>query len=109
MRGEARYRVFENRLFRPQVQLGAGAAFYGSEFRADTWAFLASVGVGAEIEAARGLLFVPTISYSPFLWAGYTDSAAQVRAGGPGNFGLSHFWGVEVTIELLSPRPRWER
>ena len=64
-------------------------------------------GAGIEYQISQTALVGAALAYRPILFRGWTDSAGQRRADRYLGFGLAHIVGLEVTLELREPLPRW--
>jgi hypothetical protein len=83
-----------------------GAAVYGNEFGAETGGVVLHLGALAEYQLSRTTVVGFAIGYRPLVLRSWTDSAGQYR-GSQYGFAIAHVVGLEVTLELRDPLPRW--
>jgi hypothetical protein len=101
LRFEARWYLRQGYRFAPYLTLGGGLGAYGSEWRAETFGPLGTVGFGGEMELTQQVYAGATIAYRALLLNDWVDSAGQSRGG------VAHMIGVEVTLETRGPFERW--
>lgn len=101
-RFEARYYFVPERQLGPYLIGAAGFAVYGPEWGIETYGPLGSLGVGLEVESARGVFLGAALAYRVMRLEGWRDRAGQDR---PDAF--AHFVALELTIETRTPVARW--
>lgn len=101
LRLEARLYLRQGYRLTPYVVVGAGLGAYGSEWRAETFGPLATLGIGGEIELTQQVYAGATLAYRPLFLGEWVDSAGQSRGG------LAHLIGLELTLETRGPFERW--
>lgn len=101
LRFEGRFYLRQGYRLTPYVVVGAGLGAYGSEWRAETFGPLATLGMGGEIELTQQVYAGVALSYRPLFLGDWVDSAGQSRGG------LAHIIGLELTLETRGPFERW--
>jgi len=107
LRGEVRYYMDYGNRATVFFSGGVGAHLYGSEWGATTGGPLAMLGVGLEFELSPTTVLGGALAYRMLLPRAFTDSAGERRADGPLGFGVAHLIGLELTLEVRDPFPRW--
>jgi len=107
LRGEARYYFDQGQRVTPFVAGGIGAHVYGSEWGVETGGPLAMIGGGVELELSPKMVIGAALLYRMLFPRAFTDSAGQRRADGWLGFGLAHMVGLEFTLEVRDPFPRF--
>ncbi|MEO8900097.1 MAG: hypothetical protein ABI488_00810 [Polyangiaceae bacterium] len=107
VRGEGRYYLDDGNRLTPYGALGFGAAFYGNEWNVSTVGPTLSAGIGLEFQVTQSTVIGVALAYRALLLHHWTDSTEQVRANADLGFGLAHFVGLELTLELRDPLARW--
>jgi len=107
LRTEVRYYLNYGKRVTPYAQALVGAAAYGSEWGVDTGGLVGGLGAGFEFEVSRTAVVGATLTYRPLLLRHWTDTAGQRRADRFLGFGLAHVVGLELTLALRDPLPRW--
>ncbi len=107
LRGEARYYFDYGERATAFLAAGFGAHVYGSEWAATTGGPLAMLGGGVELELSPKTVIGAAALYRILLPRAFTDSAHQRRAEGLLGFGLAHLVGLELTLEVRDPLPRF--
>jgi hypothetical protein len=101
LRFEARWYLRQGYRFAPYLTAGAGLGAYGSEWRAETFGPLGTVGIGGEMELTQQVYAGGTLGYRALLLNDWVDSAGQSRGG------VAHIIGLELTLETRGPFERW--
>lgn len=86
---------------------GFGGHLYGSEWGAVTGGMLAMGGGGVEFELSPKTVIGGALLYRALVPRAFTDSTGQRRADGFLGFGLAHVIGLELTLEVRDPLPRF--
>jgi hypothetical protein len=107
LRAEGRYYLDRQTRLTPYGAAGVGVAVYGSEWGATTYGLVATLGGGLEFQITQSTVVGFSPMYRAFVLRGFTDSADQPRADGYLGFGLAHFVGLELVLEVRDPLPRW--
>jgi hypothetical protein len=107
LRGELRYYFDYGDRATAFVTAGLGAHLYGSEWGVTTGGPLGTVGPGVELEISPNTVIGAAVLYRALFPRAFTDSANQQRAGGALGFGVAHMVGLEVTLEVREPFPRF--
>lgn len=107
LRLDLRYYLTRGQRTTPYLLGGPGVALYGNEFGTETGALLGGLGAGVEFEVSRTAVIGAATTYRPMLFRGWTDSSGARRADRYFGFGLAHFIGLEVVLEMKDPLPRW--
>jgi hypothetical protein len=107
LRAEIRYYLDYGKRVTPFAQAAVGATAYGSEWAVDTGGMVGGLGAGFEVEVSRTAVVGATLIYRPFVLRHWTDTAGQRRADRFLGFGLAHVVGLELTLALRDPLPRW--
>ncbi len=107
LRGEVRRYWAEGRRVTPFILGGFGAATYGNEWGVNTAGPLASLGVGGSLQASAIASVSLGLSWRCLLLRAWTDGADQRRADTFLGFGLAHILGLELSMEVRDPLPRW--
>jgi len=107
LRAETRYYFDQGNRFTPYATGGVGAALYGNEWGSETGAVVSFLGGGCELQLSRKTVVGAALSYRPFLFRGWTDSAGQRRADRYLGFGLAHVVALSLVLEVRDPLPRW--
>jgi hypothetical protein len=107
LRAETRYYADQGMRLTPYLSAGLGAAVYGNEWGADTGGVTGFLGGGIEFQLSSTAVVGAALAYRPFVFRGWTDSAGQRRADRYLGFGLAHIVGLEITMEIREPLPRW--
>lgn len=101
LRVEGRYYLRDGYRLTPYLSAAAGLGAYGSEWRAETFGPLGSVGAGVEIELTQQVYAGVSLAYRALLLGDWVDSAGQSRGG------LAQIVGLELTLETRGPFERW--
>jgi hypothetical protein len=101
LRFEGRWYLRQGYRVTPYVVAGGGIAAYGSEWRAETFGPIGTVGLGAEAELTQQVYAGLSLNYRAMVLGDWVDSAGQSRGG------LAHIIGLELTLETRGPFERW--
>lgn len=107
LRAEMRYYLDFGTRASPYFGLGLGAVIYGNEWGADTGGAAGMLGPGVELAVTQNVAVGAAVYYRPMLLRAYTDTTGTRRAEGLLGFGATHLIGLELTVELRDPLPRW--
>jgi hypothetical protein len=107
LRAEARYYFEGGKRVTPFLAGGLGVHIYGSDWTADTWGLVGSLGAGIGLELSPRIVLGGMASYRPLVPHKWTDASGQERADGALGFGLAHLVGLELTFEVRDPVPHW--
>jgi hypothetical protein len=86
---------------------GFGGHLYGSEWGAVTGGAVGMAGGGVELELSPTTVIGGAVLYRALVPRAFTDSAGLRRADGLLGFGLAHVIGLELTLEVRNPFPRF--
>jgi hypothetical protein len=106
-RAEARYYFDYGHRTTTFVAVGFGGHLYGSEWAAVTAGALGMAGGGVEFELSPTTVIGAAVLYRVLVPRAFTDTAGQRRADGFLGFGLAHVIGLELTLEVRNPLPRF--
>lgn len=101
LRFEARWYLRQGYRFAPYLMVGGGIGAYGSEWRAETFGPLGTLGIGGEMELTQQVYAGGTLAYRALVLNDWVDSAGQSRGG------VAHIIGLELTLETRGPFERW--
>jgi hypothetical protein len=107
LRGEVRYYLDYGDRATAFLSAGAGLHLYGSEWGAITGGPLAMLGGGLEFELSEKTVLGGALTYRMLIPRAFTDSGGERRADRLLGFGLAHMVGLELTLEVRDPLPRW--
>lgn len=107
LRAETRYYFERGQRATGFLAAGVGLHFYGSDWSASTGGGVATVGGGVELELSANTVIGCALMYRLLLPRAYADSTGEHRAEGPLGFGTAHLLGLEFTLEVRDPVPRW--
>lgn len=107
LRAEARHYWELGTRTTPFLGVGAGGVLYGNEWGAETGGFTGSLGVGLVFQLSESVLVGATLAYRPLVLHRWTDGAGELRADTVTGFGLAHAAGLELTLEVRNPLPRF--
>jgi hypothetical protein len=107
LRAELRYYFEHGNRTTPFLAGGLGLHFYGSDWTADTWGLVGSLGAGVVFELTPRTTIGCVASYRMLVPRKWTDASGQERADGALGFGLAHLVGLEFTFEVRDPVARW--
>lgn len=107
LRAESRFYLDQGNRFTPYGTGGVGAALYGNEWGSETGGLVSFLGAGFEFQLSRTTVVGAALSYRPFLFRGWTDSAGQRRADRYFGFGFAHVVALSLVLEVRDPLPRW--
>jgi hypothetical protein len=102
LRAETRRYFYQDFRGSPYISMGLGFVLYGSEWSAETYGGIASIGVGVEYQLTRSVVLGLQPAYRIIPLRPWTDDNGLARGAGP-----AHFFGLELTLEVLSPLARW--
>ena len=89
------------------ITAAAGFHLYGNEWAASTAGPLASLGGGVEVEISPSTTIGCMASYRLLVPRRWVDGTGVERANEFLGFGFSHLVGLELTIEVRDPLPRF--
>jgi hypothetical protein len=107
VRAEGRYYFDYGHRATAFVAVGFGGHLYGSEWAAVTGGALGMAGGGVEFELSPTTVIGGAALYRMLVPRAFTDTAGQRRADGFLGFGLAHVIGLELTLEVRNPFPRF--
>jgi hypothetical protein len=107
LRGETRFYLDRGTRVVGYGTTGVGMALYGSEWSAETGGVVSLFGAGAELQISGTTVLGAAAVYRPLLLRGWVDGAGQRRADAHLGFGLAHFLGLELLLEIRSQLERW--
>ncbi len=107
LRFETRYYFDRGRRTTPFLAGAIGGMLYGGEWSASTAGGLLSVGAGLEYQVSATTVIGFAPMYRLIVPHAWTDSAQQRRADRFLDFGLAHFFALEVILEVRDPLARW--
>lgn len=107
LRAETRYYFDRGKRLTGYAEAVIGAAAYGSEWGIETGGVVSGLGGGFEFEVSRTAVVGATLLYQPLVLRRWTDTAGQRRADAALGFGLAQMVGLELTLALRDPLPRW--
>lgn len=107
LRAELRHYFDRGKRVTPYAEAALGVMAYGSEWAIDTGGLVGGIGGGFEFEVSDTAVVGAALLYRPFLFRHWTDTAGQRRADRYLGFGLAHMVGLELTLALRDPLPRW--
>jgi hypothetical protein len=107
LRGEARYIFDRGNRVSPYGLLGLGVAAYGNEWNVDTLGPALHLGAGLEFQASTAALVGFALTWRSMALRQWTDGTGQRRANDLIGFGLAQWIGLELTLEIRNPLPRW--
>jgi hypothetical protein len=106
-RGEGRYYFDRGQRTTPFVMAAAGFLLYGNEWGASTAGPLAVLGGGVEFELSPSTTLGCILSYRLLMPRSWIDGAGVERADQFLGFGFAHLVGLELTLEVRDPIPRF--
>ena len=106
-RGEGRYYFDSGQRTTPFVMAAAGFLLYGNEWGASTAGPLAALGGGVELELSPSTTLGCILSYRLLMPRSWIDGAGVERADQFLGFGFAHLVGLELTLEVREPIPRF--
>jgi hypothetical protein len=98
LRAEGRYYLYRGVDTQPYGSLAVGLAGYGNLWGIDTAGPLLSVGVGAETQISRRMVFGLAIAYRAMYFTPFTDSSQTGRPGG-----IAHVVAFDFSLEARDP------
>jgi opacity protein-like surface antigen len=107
LRAEARHYWELGTRTTPFLGVGVGGMLYGNEWGAETGGLVGSLGLGLVFQLSESVLVGATLAYRPLLLRRWTDGAGELRADTSTGFGLAHMAGLELTLEVRDPLPRF--
>lgn len=106
-RGEGRYYFDQGTRTTAFVTAAAGFLLYGNEWSASTAGPLAAVGAGVELELSPSTSLGCILTYRLLMPRKWVDGTGVERADQFLGFGFAHVVGLEVTLEVQDPIPRF--
>jgi hypothetical protein len=106
-RGEGRYYFDEGTRTTAFVTAAAGFLLYGNEWSASTAGPLAAVGAGVELELSPSTSLGCILTYRLLMPRKWVDGTGVERANQFLGFGFAHVVGLEFTLEVQDPIPRF--
>lgn len=106
-RGEGRYYFDQGSRTTAFLTAAAGFLLYGNEWSASTAGPLAAVGGGVELELSPSTTLGCIATYRLLVPRAWIDGAGVERANQFLGFGFAHVVGLELTLEVRDPLPRF--
>ncbi len=106
-RGEGRYYFDRGQRTTGFITAAAGFLLYGNEWSASTAGPLAAVGAGVELELSPSTSLGGILTYRLLMPRNWIDGAGVERANQFLGFGFAHLVGLELTLEVREPLPRF--
>jgi hypothetical protein len=106
-RGEGRYYFDRGERTTGFVTASAGFLLYGNEWSASTAGPLAAVGGGVEFELSPSTTVGCILTYRLLMPKSWVDGAGVERANEFLGFAFAHLVGLEFTLEVRDPIPRF--
>jgi len=106
-RGEGRYYFDQGDRVTGFVTAAAGFLLYGNEWTASTAGPLAAVGAGVELELSPSTVLGGILTYRLLMPKSWVDGTGVERANEFLGFGFAHLVGLELTLEVREPIPRF--
>jgi hypothetical protein len=106
-RGEGRYYFDHGDRATGFVTAAAGFLLYGNEWTADTAGPLAALGAGVELELSPNTAVGCILTYRLLMPKSWFDGTGVERANQFLGFGFAHLVGLELTLEVRDPIPRF--
>jgi hypothetical protein len=106
-RGEGRYYFDQGDRTTGFLTAAAGFLLYGNEWTASTAGPLAALGGGVELELSPSTTLGCILTYRLLMPKSWVDGAGVERANQFLGFGFAHLVGLEVTLEVREPIPRF--
>jgi hypothetical protein len=106
-RGEGRYYFDQGDRTTGFLTAAAGFLLYGNEWTASTAGPMAAVGGGVELELSPSTTLGCIVTYRLLMPKSWVDGAGVERADQFLGFGFAHLVGLEVTLEVREPIPRF--
>jgi hypothetical protein len=106
-RAEGRYYFDRGERATGFATAAAGFQLYGNEWTASTGGPMAAIGGGVELELSPSTTLGCMLLYRLLVSRSWMDSAGVERADQFLGFGFSHLIGLEVTLEVREPIPRF--
>jgi hypothetical protein len=107
LRAEGRYYFDYGNRATAFLAAGLGGHLYGNEWGAVTGGVLGMLGGGIELELSPNTVMGGAVLYRALVPRAFTDTTGQRRADGLLGFGLAHVIGLELTLEVRDPFPRF--
>lgn len=106
-RGEGRYYFDRGNRTTAFLTAAAGFLLYGNEWSASTAGPLAAAGAGVELELSPSTTLGCIATYRLLVPRAWVDGAGVERANQFLGFGFAHLIGLELTLEVRDPLPRF--
>jgi hypothetical protein len=106
-RGEGRYYFDQGDRATGFVTAAAGFLLYGNEWTASTAGPLAALGAGIELELSPSTVLGGIVTYRLLMPKSWVDGTGVERSNAFLGFGFAHLVGLELTLEVRDPIPRF--